>query len=140
MADYVDTGKVRYVFLDFPISSIHPQAQAAAEAARCAGDQDAYLPMHDMLFARQSEWSGRQDAATIFAGFAQELGLDGDAFTACQEARTHEAAVLADLQQGAALGVNGTPAFFLNGNALSGAQPFEVFQQMIEELLASASS
>ena len=139
MADYVDTGQVRYVFLDFPISSIHPQAQAAAEAARCAGDQDAYLPMHDMLFARQSEWNGRQDAATIFAGFAQELGLDGDTFTACQEARTHEAAVLADLQQGAALGVNGTPAFFLNGNLLSGAQPFEVFQQMIDGLLASSS-
>lgn len=136
--NYVDTGKVRYVFMDFPLSSIHPQAQAAAEAARCAGDQDAYLPMHDLLFARQGEWNGRQDAATIFRAFANELGLDASVFGACLEERTHEAAVLADLEQGAALGVDGTPAFFLNGNFLSGAQPYEIFQQTIEELLAEA--
>ena len=137
-ANYVDTGQVRYVYLDFPLTSIHPQAQAAAEAARCAGDQDAYLPMHDMLFARQSEWGGRADAATVFAGFAQELGLDVNVFDECLDGRVHEAAVLADLEKGVALGVDGTPAFFLNGNFLSGAQPYEVFQQAIENLLAEA--
>lgn len=137
-ANYVDTGQVRYVFMDFPLSSIHPQAQIAAEAARCAGDQDAYVTMHDTLFSRQSEWIGREDAATLFRGFAAELGLDEAAFAACLDSRTHEAAVLADLDKGAALGVDGTPAFFLNGNFISGAQPYEVFQQAIENLLAEA--
>lgn len=135
-ADYVDSGKVRYVFLDFPLTSIHPQAQQAAEAARCAGDQGAYVEMHDMLFARQGEWNGRSDAADLFTNYATDLGLDAAGFADCLDSRTHEAAVLADLEQGIRLGVDGTPAFFLNGNFLSGAQPYEVFQNTIEALLA----
>lgn len=137
-ADYIDTGKVRYVFKDFPLSSIHPQAQLAAEAARCAGDQGAYLDMHHALFAGQDEWNGRSDADAIFNGFAAELGLDAAAFGDCLASRQHEAAVLADVDQGISLGVNGTPAFFLNGNFLSGAQSFAVFQEAIESLLADA--
>ena len=135
-ADYVDTGKVRYVFMDFPLSSIHPQAQVAAEAARCAGAQGAYLTMHDMLFARQQEWGGRGDAAEIFSGYVGELGLDTAAFDECLQSGQQADAVLADLERGVALGVNGTPAFFLNGNFISGAQPYEVFRQAIESLLA----
>lgn len=135
-ADYVDTGKVRYVFMDFPLSSIHPQAQVAAEAARCAGAQGAYLTMHDMLFTRQQEWGGRGDAAEIFSGYVGELGLDTAAFDECLQSGQQADAVLADLERGVALGVNGTPAFFLNGNFISGAQPYEVFRQAIESLLA----
>jgi len=138
VAEYVDTGKVRYVFMDFPLSSIHPQAQLASEAARCAGDQAAYAEMHDLLFARQDAWKGRDDAAAIFSGFAGELGLDTAAFDACLATRQHEDAVLADLEYGTSLGIDGTPAFFVNGHFISGAQPFEVFQQAIESLLADA--
>lgn len=136
-AEYVDTGKVRYVFMDFPLSSIHPQAQLAAEAARCAGDQDAYVAMHDILFARQDAWNGREDAGTVFTDFAGEIGIDTATFAACLESREHEAAVLADLEQGIKLGVDGTPAFFLNGNFISGAQPYDVFQRAIENLLGN---
>lgn len=135
-ADYVETGKVRYVFMDFPLTDIHPQAPAAAEAARCAGEQDAYLEMHHALFTRQGEWSGRGDAAAIFADYAAELGLDEAAFAACQTDGRFADAVQADLEQGVALGVNGTPAFFLNGHFVSGAQPYSVFQEAIESLLA----
>lgn len=138
-AEYIDTGKVRYVFMDFPLSSIHPQAQLASEAARCAGDQGEYVGMHDLLFGRQDAWNGREDAAAVFSGFAGELGLDTAAFDACLETRQHEEAVLADLAYGSSLGVDGTPAFFVNGNFISGAQPFEVFQQAIESLLAEGS-
>lgn len=134
-ADYVDTGKVRYVFMDFPLSNIHPQAQLASEAARCAGDQGAYVEMHDILFSRQGEWNGQASAGDIFAGYVAELDLDTETFNACLDSRQHEAAVLADLEKGAALGVNGTPAFFVNGNFISGAQPYEVFQQAIESAL-----
>lgn len=136
-ADYIDTGKVRYVFLDFPLTSIHPQAQLAAEAARCAGDQGAYLQMHDVLFGRQDEWNGRDDAGQIFNGYARELGLNGDVFAGCLAEGKHTAAVQADLEQGIALGVDGTPAFFINGNFVSGAQPFEVFRGAIESLLGN---
>ena len=138
MADYVDTGQVRYVFMDFPLNSIHPQAQLAAEAARCAGDQDAFLEMHQALFGRQDEWSGRGDAGEVFISFAGELGLDEATFRQCLESGQYTAAVEADLAQGISLGINGTPAFFLNGNFVSGAQPYSVFQGAIESLLAGS--
>jgi protein-disulfide isomerase len=138
-AEYVDTGRVRYVFMDFPLSSIHPQAQLTAEAARCAGDQGQYVAMHDLLFDRQQEWVGRDDAADLLAGYAGELGLDQAAFAACLSSGVHEAAVLADLEEGVRVGVDGTPAFFINGVFVSGAQPFEVFQEVIEGFLAEGS-
>jgi protein-disulfide isomerase len=137
-ADYIDTGQVRYVFMDFPLTSIHPQAPLAAEAARCAGDQDAYLAMHHALFERQGEWSNRDDAGDVFVALAGELGLDEASFTQCLTSGQHTAAVQADLDQGIGLGINGTPAFFLNGNFISGAQPFTVFQGAIESLLAES--
>jgi len=137
-ADYIDTGRVRYVFMDFPLTNIHPQAPLAAEAARCAGDQDAYLEMHHTLFERQDQWSNRDDAGDIFVGFAGELGLDEATFGQCLESGQYTAAVAADLAQGVSLGINGTPAFFLNGNFVSGAQPFSVFQGAIESLLAGS--
>ena len=137
-ADYIDTGQVRYVFMDFPLTSIHPDAPLAAEAARCAGDQDAFLEMHHALFDRQGEWSGRADADQVFAGFAGELGLDEAGFSECLASGQYPAAVQADLDQGIGLGINGTPAFLLNGYFIFGAQPYSVFQQAIESLLAES--
>jgi protein-disulfide isomerase len=133
--NYIDTGIVRYVFKDFPLTSIHPQATAAAEAARCAGDQDAYLAMHDTLFAQQEEWNGRSDAIDIFIGYAANLGLNGDAFTTCLQNGTYNDAVMADLEEGQQFGVSGTPAFFLNGYFVSGARPYDLFSQAIESLM-----
>jgi protein-disulfide isomerase len=131
---YVDTGIVRYVFKDFPLTSIHPQAFLAAEAARCAGEQDAFLEMHDMLFAKQGEWNGRNDAATIFTGYAEEMGLDPTVFGECLESHRFQAAVQSDLDEGLALGIRGTPTFFINGYLVSGAQPIEAFDQAVQQL------
>jgi protein-disulfide isomerase len=138
-ADYIDTGKVRYYFKDFPLT-IHPQAPKAAEAARCAGDQGEFLAMHGLLFAHQTTWSGRTDAESVFSSLAESAGLDMTLFNECLSDGRYEAAVAADLEQGIRLGINGTPAFFLNGNYLSGAQPYSVFQQAIESLLADRES
>ena len=134
--NFVETGQVLYVFKDFPLTSIHPQAVLAAEAARCARDQEAYLPMHDMLFERQSEWNNRSDAADLFVGYAQQLGLDEAAFSSCLESHQHQPGVLAELEEGSQLGIRGTPGFFLNGNFLSGAQPYQVFEDAIQQLAA----
>ncbi len=133
--NYVDEGLVRYVFKDFPLTSIHPQAVGAAMAARCAGDQGAYLEMHDALFAAQGEWSGQGNATALFAGYAGQLGLDTAVFTACMESNKYETAVAADLEEGVNLGVRGTPAFFINGNFVSGAQPYSVFEEAINLML-----
>ena len=91
--------------------------------------------MHDLLFSEQSSWNGLTPT-NIFIGYAQELGLDTDTFGECLTSGVHESAVNADLQEGVQLGVTGTPAFFVNGHPISGAQPFAVFQQAIESLLA----
>jgi protein-disulfide isomerase len=136
---YVDTGMVYYVFKDFPLQNIHPQAIAAAEAARCAGEQGAYLAMHDELFASQALWSGSEDAVTQFKQFAADLNLDADSFATCLDSGRMEALVLADLEEGTNAGVNGTPSFFINRHTMSGAQPLAVFEQAIEQFLGDAS-
>jgi protein-disulfide isomerase len=139
LENYVETGQVRYVFKDFPLTSIHPQALKAAEAARCArdvGGDDMYWQMHDWLFAGQDQWSNNPDHAAVFKGYAGRLGLDQTAFDECLDSGRYEELVMADLSEGAGFGVSGTPAFFINGQPLSGAQPYEVFVQMIEAKLA----
>ncbi len=133
--NYIDEGLVRYVFKDFPLTSIHPQAVGAALAARCAGDQDAYLEMHDLLFAAQGEWANQSNAMALFAGYAGQLGLDTALFTTCMESNKYEASVMADLEEGVSLGVRGTPAFFINGNFVSGAQPYSAFEEAINLML-----
>lgn len=114
-------GKVRVVFRDFPLE-FHANAVPAAIAARCAGAQGKYYAMHDKLFADQKSL----DPAT-FKGYAEALGLDGAKFDACFSDPKHLAGISADQQAGKALGVEGTPAFFVNGIPLSGAQPTAAF-------------
>ncbi len=132
--NYVDTGQVYYVFKDFPLTSIHAQAVDAAEAARCAGEQGAYLEMHNALFLRQQDWADNRAANDVFVEMAGQIGLDADSFAACLESGKYESAVMADLDEGVSFGVRGTPAFFINGNFLSGAQPYDVFVQAISQV------
>jgi protein-disulfide isomerase len=138
VANFVDTGQVRYVFKDFPLTNIHPQAVAAAEAARCAGEQEARLPMYTQLFAAQGEWSGQADAADLFKQYAQELGLDTAVFAECLDSGRMQAAIRADMEEAQQQGVTGTPAFLMNGRLMSGAQPYEIFERAINQLLAEA--
>lgn len=135
LQEYVDKGQVRLVFKDFPLNQIHPQAQKAAEAARCvrelAGSDEAFWQMHDLLFAGQGDWSGQANANAIFADYAAQVGVARDAFEECLNSGRHEAAVLADLEEGIELGVRGTPTFFINGQIFVGAQPLQNFRQAI---------
>jgi len=124
------------VFRNFPLYSIHPQAQKAAEAAECAGEQGQYWEMHDELFNSQEQWSGQPDAEATFKTLAGNLGLDQAQFDACLDEGTYADRVAVDSQEGIAEGVTGTPAFRINGMALSGAQSFETFQAQIDYLLA----
>lgn len=138
--EYVDSGKLRYVFRDFPIEQIHPQARKAAEAARCAGDQGKYWEMHDVLFQNQPALQVEQ-----LKGHAQRLGLDTAAFGECLARDTHRAVVQKDYDDGVTAGVRGTPAFFIGrtrgddaieGLLVSGAQSVNAFKREIERLLA----
>ena len=118
-------------------SAATPNAEEASEAALCANEQGAYNAMHDMLFGRQDEWAGRDDAGTVFKSYAEQLGLDATKFAQCLDGHQYAAAVQADVDAGSRAGVDGTPAFFVNGYSISGAQPFAIFQGVIESLLAN---
>jgi protein-disulfide isomerase len=122
--------KLRFVFVDFPLE-IHPQARKAHEAAACAGEQGKFWPMYDRLFAS----GGKLDLADL-RGYAGELGLDSSAFGSCLDSGRNAPATEAGLQEGQRHGVSGTPAFFVNGRMLVGAQPYESFAQVVDDELA----
>jgi protein-disulfide isomerase len=127
LRDYED--RVRLVVKDFPLPS-HPQARTAAEAARCAAEAGRFWPYRDRLFEAQPRFD--RDDLIRYAG---EVGLPIASFTRCLDSQTFAAAVEADVSQGRALGVRGTPTFFVNGQMLVGAQPVEAFRRAIDDAL-----
>jgi protein-disulfide isomerase len=124
------SAEVRIAFRDFPLR-IHPDAQLAAEAARCAVDQGKFWEYHDVLFDNQD----KLDRAGLL-DHARALNLKEAVFQGCLDSGKYKDAVEKDLQEGQTVGVNGTPAFFINGVFLSGAQPASAFEKVIEEELA----
>lgn len=134
---YVQTGKVRLVFLPFPIPS-HPEAWAAAEGALCAGAQGKFWPMHDLLFQHQAEWSREGLSEERLERYAASLKLDVPAFRACTLSDAVAPILVGDLLRISGAGIGGTPTFILNGeHAIQGAQPFSEFQRQIEALLGA---
>lgn len=128
-ANYPDM--VRLVYRDFPLTSIHSNAAPAAEAANCAGEQGAYWDYHDKLFEGVYGLG-----ASAYQRYASDLNLDMDAFKECLDSRRYQDEVEADFSYAANLGVQSTPTFFINGIAIVGAQPFEIFQMVIDKELA----
>src|SRR4029077_20644049 len=127
-------GKVRVAWRDLPLP-FHPNAMPAAIAARAAGEQGKFWEMHDKIFANQQA----MDRAT-YEKYAQELGLNMGKFKAALEAQKGKAEIEADAAAGGKIGARGTPAFFINGKFLSGAQPFEAFKAKIDDELKGAEA
>jgi len=122
--------KVRLVYIDFPLP-MHNHALDAAKAGRCAAEQGKFWPFHDAMFADQTK-----ESPADLKALAKNLGLDTAKFDTCFDQAKYEAEVRADLNQGKQLGIDGTPAFFVNGRMLVGAQPAESFNKMIDEELS----
>ena len=138
--DYIDTGKVKLIFRNFPLA-FHANAQKAAEAAECANRQGKFWPYHDLLF-KNGKSDGTGLAVEDLKKYADQLGLNAgalgfgaDKFNQCLDNGEAVDTVKKDQADGSAAGVTGTPVFFINGKKVSGAQPFSVFQTAIEEAL-----
>ena len=129
LARYGD--KIKLAHRDFPIDSLHPQARLAHEAARCANEQGKFWAYHDKLFA-----SPPKSTPEIFKGMAKELDLEITKFETCFDSGKYQSAVKKDIEEGNRLGVSGTPAFFINGRLVSGAQPLDAFSRVIDDELA----
>ena len=142
--DYIQTGKLKYVFEDFPLEELHKNAFKAAEAAHCAGDQGKYWEMHDRLFNNQQAL-----APENLTAYAEAIGLNRDAFQQCLDSDKYAMQVRDGLAQGQQLGIQGTPTFFLGTmtadgkvkavRILRGALPYSAFKEAIDSLLASGS-
>ena len=142
--DYIDTGKVRFVYKDFPLEQMHDRSIEMAEAANCAADQGKYWEMNKKLFNEQQEISpGRMArfSADKISQWAEEIGLNVDEFDQCTSSNEYEAEAREDLTEGEKLGVTGTPTFFVyaDGDAtatkIGGAQPYSKFKQVINSKL-----
>lgn len=131
--EYIETGKVKLIFRDFPLS-FHPEAQPAAEAAECAREQggdEVYFKYHDALFKGQASLS-----SATYEKIASEVGVDVAKFKECVSARKFQDEVEADFAAASQYGVSGTPTFFINGVKLVGAMPYASFKQAIDAELA----
>jgi protein-disulfide isomerase len=121
------------VHKDLPLEEIHPLARQAAEAGRCAGEQGKFWEYHDKLYVDSPKLS-TEDLKSA----AKDVGLNPQSFEQCLTSGKYRAAVQKDINDAAQLGLSGTPAFFINGREISGAQPLEAFSAIIDEELAQA--
>ena len=140
--EYIEQGKVKLVFRDFPIQNIHPNALPAAVAAECANEQEKFKEMHDILFETQSEWNKMETVAvlSLFSQYASDIQIDQEKFESCIASGKYIEEIRKDLEDGRDYGVSGTPGFFIGNDEigyveLKGAQPFESFKKIIDAQL-----
>ncbi len=140
--NYIDTGKIKFVYRDFPLDSIHPNARPAHIAAECADEQGKFWEYHDLLFQEQAKWQGLDSSKLqkILTKYAANLGLQGASFESCMQSQEIADEVNADFLQAAQYGATGTPTFFIGNEKIGfiklvGAQPYAVFQGVIDNQL-----
>lgn len=134
---YIKTGKIKFAYRQFPLTSIHPNAQISAEASECAEEQNRFWEYHDTLFKNQETWTplSGTDVINSLTDLAGQVGMDTNQFSTCLSTHKYKSVVDADESAGSAVGVNGTPTFFVNGHRLVGAVPFDQFKTLIDQEL-----
>lgn len=137
---YVESGKAKFVYYDWPITTAHPHAFLAARASRCAADQDGYWEYHDNLFRNQVRWAASTNPSELFVDYAGTLGLDEGEFEDCLNSDRHAELVTANLELGNQLGVGGTPTILIeyNGSVRQVGFDFASIQEYIDGLLAAS--
>ena len=134
---YVQTGKVRWVFINFPLTDIHSHAAAAAQLGLCAAKQNGFWRVHDLLFQYQQTWAPLKEAGPFFVSLSDSAGLSKKALLACLEAPETMQAVQADAEGAARSGAGSTPTFYIEGGLLEGAVPLQVFRQVLDSVYAA---
>lgn len=136
MEMYKDNPDVNFVFRNFPLDTIHPNAHISAEAAEAAGAQGKYWEMHNLLYETQNEWAASTTPMDFFAKYAEQIGLNVNDFKVAVEQRLHTDVISADTKDGEAAGVNSTPTFFFNGEKQNKVLKREEMKALIDAALA----
>lgn len=132
--DYVKTGKIRWVFVNFPLPR-HANAAPAAEVAMCAGRQGAFWPVHDLLFKYQDTWAPLAAPAEFFLSLADSAKIDRKVLASCLQSGAVRAEVKGDAEGAVRSGANSTPTFYIEGGLLAGAHPAGVFKPILDSII-----
>jgi protein-disulfide isomerase len=132
--DYIKSGKVRWVFINFPLTSVHPNASAAAQLALCAAKQKGFWRVHDLLFQYQDAWAPLKEAGPFFVSLADSAGLSKQILVGCLQSPQTLKEVQADAEGAARSGAGSTPTFYIEGGLLEGSVPVEVFKQVLDSV------
>ncbi len=134
----IGSGKVRWVFRDFPLDS-HDKSRLAHHAAACASDQGLFWPMHDKLYGEQRDWYGLSRAEGTFRDYAREIGADPAAYDECMGEGRHRARIQASFENALTVGVSSTPSFVVGDRIYPGALPFDDLNALVDSLLEAAA-
>lgn len=137
--EYVATGKVRVVFVNFPLP-MHRNSVPASELAMCGARQGKFWPLHDLLFRTQQRWQGLAEPGSFFLGLADSVGANRDSLTSCLREGATRALVRSDAEGAVRSGAHSTPTFYIEGGLVVGAQPVEVFRTVLDSIVRVKSS
>jgi protein-disulfide isomerase len=135
--EYIATGKVRWVFVNFPLTSIHANAAAKAEFAMCAARQGKFWPVHDLLFRHQRTWAPLREPGAFLMTLADSVGMSKPDLLGCLQSKVARKEVEADAAGAVRAGAGSTPTFYIEGGLLAGAQPLPVFRQILDSIYAA---
>ncbi len=135
--EYIATGKVKWIYIMFPLTQIHANAAAAAEFATCAALEGKFWQAHDMLYANQENWSALKNPAPFFQSKIGSLGLKADAMTSCLTTGIGRAMVADDASGSERSGARGTPTFYIEGGLMDRLYPIEVFRKVLDSIWAA---
>src|SRR5947208_4025930 len=138
--EYIEPGKVRFVYINLPLSSVHKNASSAAEVALCAARQQRFWPMHDLLFRHQDQWAALASPRPYLLALGDSVGLDRAQLARCVASGETAADVRADAERARRSGATSTPTFYVEGALLEGAAPVTVFRAVLDSIYRSKTA
>jgi len=133
--DYIATGKLRLIFVNMPITDIHPNAEPAAELAMCAARQHKFWQMHDLLFRNQDRWADLKDPAPYFLSLGDSIHANQAALQECLRGRAMRPVLISDFEGSRRSGATSTPTFYVEGTLIVGAQDLSLFKSVLDSII-----